>query len=37
VTPGLLANSANIKITWRAPSRVGTDQDSQFTTQVTLP
>lgn len=31
------ANSADILITWKAPSRNSTDQASQYTTRVTLP
>lgn len=30
-------NSADIKITWKAPSRSDTETDSQLTTRVTLP
>ncbi|MET3461997.1 type IV pilus modification PilV family protein [Variovorax atrisoli] len=31
------ANSADIVITWKAPSRAGTEQSSTFITRVTLP
>ena len=30
------ANSADVRITWRAPSRLATDADSQLTTRVTV-
>jgi type IV pilus assembly protein PilV len=33
----LTANTANIVITWKAPSRLATDPVSNFTTQVILP
>lgn len=32
-----VANSAEIKITWKAPSRSSSDASSQLTTRVTLP